>query len=73
MDPEDKSKCWGTRDGSDMNVLLLVSVKKKKPHLVRQSSCVVRDKMKVCLEEIQVTVMYILWREVKSENVTVWE
>lgn len=54
-----------------MNVLLLVSVKKKKPHLVRQSSCVVRDKMKVCLEEIQVTVMYILWREVKSENVTV--
>lgn len=45
--------------------------KKKKPHLVRQSSCVVRDKMKVCLEEIQVTVMYILWREVKSENVTV--
>lgn len=31
-------------------------------HLVCQSGCVVGDEMKVCLEEIQVAVMYILQR-----------
>ena len=31
-------------------------------HLVCQAGCVVGDEMKVCLEEIQVAVMYILQR-----------
>lgn len=32
----------------------------KESHLVGQSSWVVGDKMQVCLEQIQVAVMYIL-------------
>lgn len=34
-----------------------------KPHLVGESSGVVGDKMKVCLEKVQVAVMHILQRE----------
>lgn len=37
-------------------------------HLVGQSSLVVGDKMKVCLEEIQVAVMYILQRSFVTDR-----
>lgn len=46
----------------------------KQPHLVCQSSWVIGDKMKVCLEQIQVAVMYILQRwYIKLKAGSVWQ
>lgn len=40
----------------------------RRAHLVCQSGCVVGNEMKVCLEEVQVAVVYVLGRRQEKLN-----